>query len=136
MIAPEFTAKAGVDYPDNHIRFAVLNQAAIGVARYIFRPDVFHAHDWQAGLLPVYLRENLALDPTFFGVRCIFTIHNLGYQGNFPAVRDRRSGPRPPAVSSRRPGILRPAQFPESRHRLGGCDQYRQPDLRARNPNS
>ena len=50
---------AGVDYPDNHIRFAALSQAAIGVARHLFRPDVFHAHDWQAGLLPVYLRENL-----------------------------------------------------------------------------
>ncbi len=83
-IAPEFTAKPG-DYPDNHIRFAALNQAAIEVARYLFRPNVFHAHDWQAGLLPVYLRENLALDPTFSGVRCVLTIHNLGYHGSFPA---------------------------------------------------
>jgi starch synthase len=76
----------GTDYPDNHIRFAVLCQAALGVARSIFRPDVFHAHDWQAGLLPVYVRESLTLDPTFFGVRCVFTIHNLGYQGSFPAT--------------------------------------------------
>jgi starch synthase len=75
----------GGDYPDNHIRFAVLCQAALGVARSIFRPDVFHAHDWQAGLLPVYVRESFALDPTFFGVRCVLTIHNLGYQGSFPA---------------------------------------------------
>jgi starch synthase len=78
--------EAGVDYPDNHIRFAVLNQTAIEVARRIFLPDVFHAHDWQAGLLPVLLRENFAGDPTFFGSRCILTIHNLGYQGNFPAT--------------------------------------------------
>jgi starch synthase len=76
----------GADYPDNHIRFAVLCQAALGVARSVFRPDVFHAHDWQAGLLPVYLHESLTLDPTFFGVRCVFTIHNLGYQGSFPAT--------------------------------------------------
>jgi len=76
----------GGDYPDNHIRFAVLCQAALGVARTVFRPDVFHAHDWQAGLLPVYLRESLLLDPTFFGARCVFTIHNLGYQGSFPAT--------------------------------------------------
>ena len=78
-------AIGGGDYSDNHIRFAVLCQAGLGVARSVFRPDVFHAHDWQAGLLPVYLRESLALDPTFFGVRCVFTIHNLGYQGSFPA---------------------------------------------------
>jgi starch synthase len=76
----------GGDYPDNHIRFAVLCQAALGVARSIFRPDVFHAHDWQAGLLPVYVRESLTLDPTFLGVRCVLTIHNLGYQGSFPAA--------------------------------------------------
>jgi starch synthase len=84
---PGIYGEAGADYPDNHIRFALLNQAAIGVARRLFRPDVLHAHDWQAGLLPVYVRENLALDPTFSGVRCVFTIHNLGYPGNFPAAR-------------------------------------------------
>ncbi len=77
--------EADGDYPDNHVRFAALSQAAIAVARTLFRPDVFHAHDWHAGLLPVYLRQNLALDPTFAGARCIFTIHNLGYDGNFPA---------------------------------------------------
>jgi len=71
-------------YPDNHVRFGLLNQAAIGVARNIFRPDVFHAHDWQAGLVGLYLKTNFALDPTFFGARVVFTIHNLGYQGNFP----------------------------------------------------
>ncbi len=81
-----------VDYPDNHIRFALLNQAAIGVARYIFHPDVFHAHDWQAGLLAPYLRSTFAGDPTFFGSKCVLTIHNLGYQGNFWAVRMQEVG--------------------------------------------
>jgi starch synthase len=71
-------------FPDNHIRFALLNQAALGVARSIFRPHVFHAHDWQAGLLGVYMKTNFALDPTFLGTRVVFTIHNLGYPGNFP----------------------------------------------------
>jgi len=81
-----------IDYPDNHIRFALLNQAAIGIARYIFHPHVFHAHDWQAGLLAPYLRSTLAGDPTFFGTKCILTIHNLGYQGNFWAVRMEEIG--------------------------------------------
>jgi starch synthase len=70
-------------YGDNHIRYALLCQAAIAIARYLFRPDIFHLHDWQCGLLPVYLRENLKGDPTFFGVKCLLTIHNLGYQGNY-----------------------------------------------------
>jgi starch synthase len=68
---------------DNPVRFAALSQAAIAVARYLFRPDIFHVHDWQCGLLPVYLRENYLGDPTFFGTKCLLTIHNLGYQGNF-----------------------------------------------------
>ena len=67
-IGPGSTARRW-DYPDNHIRFALLNQAALGIARHIFRPDVFHAHDWQAGLLAPYLRETFAGDPTFFGTR-------------------------------------------------------------------
>ena len=82
---PGLYGAAGVDFPDNHLRFAALCQAAVGVARHIFPPAVIHAHDWQAGLLPMYLRQNLAGDPAFFGTKCVFTIHNLGYQGNFPA---------------------------------------------------
>jgi len=77
--------EGNVDYSDNHIRFGLLNQAALEVARNIFRPDVFHAHDWPAGLLACYLRAGFAGDPTFFGAKCVLTIHNLGYQGNFPS---------------------------------------------------
>ena len=57
--------------------------AALGVARHLFRPDILHAHDWQAALVPVYLREHFHRDPTFSGVKTLFTIHNLGYQGVF-----------------------------------------------------
>ncbi len=89
---PGLYNEGNVDYRDNHIRFALLNQAAIGIARYIFRPDVFHAHDWQAGLLAPYLRSTFAGDPTFFGSKCVLTIHNLGYQGNFWAVRMQEVG--------------------------------------------
>jgi starch synthase len=79
-----FYGESGVDYPDNHIRFAVLARAALAVARFVFRTEVFHCHDWQAGLVPAYLRTTLASDPTFLGVKTLFTIHNLGYQGLFP----------------------------------------------------
>jgi len=74
------------DYADNHIRFAAMDLAAIGIARNIFRPDIFHGHDWPCGLLPVYLRENFGGDPTFFGTKCVLTIHNLAYQGRFPST--------------------------------------------------
>lgn len=71
------------DYPDNHIRFAVLARAALVVARFLFRTEIFHCHDWQSGLVPSYLHANFAGDPTFMGVKTLFTIHNLGYQGLF-----------------------------------------------------
>jgi starch synthase len=73
----------GADYPDNYIRFAVLSMAAVGVARYLFRPQIIHVHDWQAALVPVYIRRHFAGDPTFSGVKILLTIHNLGYQGIF-----------------------------------------------------
>jgi starch synthase len=76
--------ESGVDYPDNHIRFAVLARAALAVARVLFRTEIFHCHDWQAGPLPAYLRTTFSNDPTFLGVKTLFTIHNLGYQGRFP----------------------------------------------------
>jgi starch synthase len=76
--------EAGADYLDNHLRFALLNQAALGIARQIFQPDILHGHDWPAGLLAPYLRENHPYDPALAGIKCVLTIHNLGYQGLFP----------------------------------------------------
>jgi starch synthase len=81
-----FYGEAGADYPDNHIRFAVFCRAALGVARYLFPCDVLHCHDWQAGLIPAYLKSTYATDPVFLGTKTLFTIHNLGYQGIFPAT--------------------------------------------------
>ncbi len=90
-----FYGEAGLDYPDNHIRFAVFARAALGIARYLFRTEIFHCHDWQAGLVPAYLRTSSATDPTYLGVKTLFTIHNLGYQGLFPraALADVALGP-------------------------------------------
>jgi starch synthase len=72
------------DYPDNHIRFAVFAHAVLAVARYLFRPNIFHCHDWQAGLVPVLLKHALYCDPSFICAKVLFTVHNLGYQGLFP----------------------------------------------------
>jgi starch synthase len=71
------------DFPDNHVRFAVLSLAAIGVARHLFPADLLHLHDWQAALTSVYLREHFRGDPAFLRVKSLLTIHNLGYQGIF-----------------------------------------------------
>jgi starch synthase len=77
-------SEAGVDYPDNDIRFGLLSHAALGIVRSLYRPDVIHCHDWQTALIPVLMRRKFHLDPTFYGAKTLLTIHNLGYQGLFP----------------------------------------------------
>lgn len=73
----------GHDFLDNHKRFAVLSLAALGVAQTIWPCDVIHAHDWQAALTSVYLRDQQHSNPAFASVKTLLTIHNLGYQGRF-----------------------------------------------------
>jgi len=73
------------DYADNRLRFAFFARAAIEYFRSRGeRPHVFHAHDWQTGLLPVYLKAFYWGDPTLYRTPTVFTIHNIAYQGNFP----------------------------------------------------
>lgn len=71
------------DFPDNHIRFAVLCKAALEISRRLFAADVIHCHDWQASLVPLYMKNAGFVDPHFLGIRTLLTIHNLGYQGIF-----------------------------------------------------
>ncbi len=74
----------GVDFPDNHIRFAVLSEGRAGN----FTPTVPHRypalpHDWQSALVPAYLKDPRLVDPGWVGIRTLLTIHNMGYQGVF-----------------------------------------------------
>jgi starch synthase len=73
----------GRDFGDNHIRFSLLSHAALALARHVFPAEILHLHDWQAALVAPYLRIYYAHDPTFYGVKVVTTIHNLGYQGRF-----------------------------------------------------
>ena len=73
---------AGHDYPDNPERFAFLCQAALSwVAESGTDYDVAHAHDWQAGLLPVLARRMFRNGDAVRRLPTVFTIHNLAYQG-------------------------------------------------------
>jgi len=72
------------DYPDNAERFALFCRSVLEAAKVIGPPDVFHCHDWQSALLPVLLRTLYGEDPLLSRVPCVFTIHNMGYQGLFP----------------------------------------------------
>jgi starch synthase len=71
-------------YDDNRLRFAFLSRAALEWFRSRGeRPSLFHAHDWQTGLVPVYLKAFYWDDPTLYRMPSVFTIHNVAYQGQF-----------------------------------------------------
>jgi starch synthase len=85
---PELYDRPGIygidstDYPDSPRRFAFLSRAALEFAgRRSQAPSVVHAHDWQAGLVPTYLKTIYAAHPVLGGTPSVFTIHNLAYQG-------------------------------------------------------
>jgi starch synthase len=72
------------EYGDNAFRFAVLCRGALEYTRLrARRPSVIHAHDWQGALSAVYARTVLHDDVFIGGVRCVLTIHNLAFQGQF-----------------------------------------------------
>jgi glycogen synthase len=75
---------SGVDWPDNAQRFAGLSRVGAELARGLlpgWQPDVVHAHDWQAGLVPAYLR--FTEGPS---APVVLTIHNIAFGGRFPAA--------------------------------------------------
>ncbi|MBR6426663.1 MAG: glycogen synthase [Clostridia bacterium] len=70
--------------PDDGERFAFFSRAVIeSLSRLGFIPDVIHCNDWQTALIPVFLR---VFYPEYNGVRTLFTIHNIEYQGIMPPV--------------------------------------------------
>ncbi len=63
-------------------KFAFFCRAALSALPIIgFRPDIIHCHDWQTGLVPVYLHDTFQANDFFRGIKSIMTIHNLKFQG-------------------------------------------------------
>lgn len=86
---------AGGDHPDNLLRYAAFARAALlAISRMRLAPDVVHCHDWQTGLVPVWLSAGATREaPEMTGHGAdpeappvLFTVHNLSYQGWFPAA--------------------------------------------------
>ena len=123
------------DYEDNRLRFAFLARAALEYFRSRGeRPSVFHAHDWQTGLVPVYLKAFYWDDPTLHRVPSVFTIHNVAYQGQFGMDTLGVLGLPWNLGSLVRPRVPRRDQLPEGRDRVRGAREHRVPDLRPRDP--
>lgn len=63
-------------------KFVFFDKAVLSVLKHIgFRPDLIHCHDWQTGLIPVYLKNEFQADSFYWGIKTIMTIHNLKFQG-------------------------------------------------------
>jgi starch synthase len=90
---PNLYGTSDGDYYDNLERFTFFCRAALFFAEKAgLKMDVLHCHDWQTGLVPLYLKTVYRDDPFFSGTACLFTIHNIGYQGLFPPGKLRISG--------------------------------------------
>ncbi|HEX7810587.1 MAG TPA: glycogen synthase GlgA, partial [Burkholderiales bacterium] len=90
--------QAGKDWPDNDLRFGMLSYIGALLSTpdspFAWKPDIVHCNDWQTGLTPVYL--NYASGPH---AKTMVTIHNLAFQGIFPAETVARIGLPPQAFA-------------------------------------
>ncbi|MBF0478547.1 MAG: glycogen synthase GlgA [Candidatus Omnitrophica bacterium] len=73
------------DYGDNLDRYQYFCQRALDTFRDFENPvDIFHCHDWQTALIPVYLKHWYKCDTFYTQTKALLTIHNIAYQGVFP----------------------------------------------------
>lgn len=69
---------------DEYERYGFFCRGALNALPILgFQPDVIHAHDWQSGMIPALLKIQYAHLPFYAGMKTMFTIHNLQYQGIF-----------------------------------------------------
>ena len=74
-------------FDDDGERFAFFSKAVLESLTKIkdFQPDIIHCNDWHTALIPLLIKENYGNNPFYFGIKTVFTIHNLKHQGVFPA---------------------------------------------------
>ncbi len=73
------------DYEDNFHRFVFFQKAVVETLRLLgIGADIVHCHDWQSGLLPLFLRDEERNQGNSLATTTIFTIHNIAFQGLFP----------------------------------------------------
>lgn len=69
---------------DDAERFAFFSRAVLEMIPHIgFKPDIIHCNDWQTGMIPVYLNEFYRENEAWSGIKTVFTIHNIQYQGKY-----------------------------------------------------
>ncbi len=79
-----FKRKGLYGHYDDAERFAFFSRAVLEMLPYLdFKPDIINANDWQAGLVPVYYDIHYANNEWYKGIKTVFTIHNIQYQGQY-----------------------------------------------------
>lgn len=74
------------DYFDNLERFTFFSRGVLEVIKARdFKPDIIHCNDWQTGLIPAYIKDIYRGDAAFSKAATVMTVHNIAYQGQFPA---------------------------------------------------
>ncbi|MDE5583960.1 MAG: glycogen synthase GlgA [Ruminococcus sp.] len=69
---------------DDCERFVFFDRAVLEMLRHIdFKPDVIHCHDWQTALIPVYYNIYYKYQQGYDGIKTVFTVHNIEYQGRY-----------------------------------------------------
>ncbi len=110
---PAVYGEKGEPYPDNAARFILFSKAAVELARRMTpTPEVLHAHDWPAALVPVLVREQ------GLPFRTVLSIHHLAQQGSFPAGDFRLTNLPAPLLRAERRGVLWETEPAEGRHSL------------------
>jgi starch synthase len=90
---PALYGEHGTDYPDNLARFALFCRAALEACHALaWYPEILHTHDWQGALAGVYAKTVYRGETPWAACRVLFTIHNIGYQGIFPATEYGMTG--------------------------------------------
>src|SRR5882724_3663894 len=80
------------DFEDNADRFIFFCKGVVETLRLAdLQADIVHCHDWQAALVPLLLRETERVHAITLALKTVFTIHNIAYQGMFPAAAFKRT---------------------------------------------
>jgi len=83
----------GGAYEDNLLRFLLFDRVALEAANGLGKKiDIIHCHDWQTGMVPLLLKTQYQHHANIAHAKTVYTIHNLAYQGNFPADWIHRLG--------------------------------------------
>ena len=70
---------------DDGERFVFFQRAIVKMLKVLdLKVDIVHANDWHTGLVPLMIKDNAIYDEFYSGIKTVFTIHNLKYQGIFP----------------------------------------------------